>query len=251
MKPTVESLEPYILEGRESIKLIVGHLMAVKGGEPGRMREALHEIRALRESSRRAEFAKVVHLCSHMEAVIEAAEEEGPEQVQESLEVLCDMCAHIVLYIDTVLLYADTFAMLIEFPWMRDALSRRLKHMSPEAILGDPAAYAEAERPEPAKAGAAVVCLQASGNEEDPETTLNELRALFEDGPQDANWIIDLSRLREVPLWLMGTLMSYHVALGRQGRHLEMVGLPAGARDGETARRLSNKFSAVGNFVLA
>lgn len=256
MKPTVDSLEPYILEGRESIKSIVGHLMAVKGGDSGRLREALHETRALRDASRRAEFAKVVHLCANMESVIEAAEQEGPEQVQSSLEVLCDMCAHIVLYIDTVLLYADTFAMLIEFPWMRDALSRRLKHMAPGNMLDDPAALAQAgmpRYPEPhyEVAGAAVIRLQADERYDEPEETLNQLHALFEEGPQHANWIIDLSRVQEMPLWLVSTLMSYHVALGQQGRQLVLTGIPEQAPYGGTIQRLTDRFAVDRSLVSA
>lgn len=251
MKPTVDSLEPYILEGRESIKSIVGHLMAVKAGEPGRMREALHETRALRDASRRAEFTKVVHLCSNMESVIEAAEMEGAEQIQNSLEVLCDMCAHIVLYIDTVLLYADTFAMLIEFPWMRDALSRRLQHMTNGNMLDDPAVFARNGTPYFDEKGTAVIRLQAGEGQGDPESTLNQLHALFEDGPQNANWVIDLSRVSEMPLWLVSTLMSYHVALGRQGRQLLLTGLPAEAPFGGTIRRLTDRFAIDRSLVPA
>jgi chemotaxis protein histidine kinase CheA len=250
MKTTVETLEPYILEGRESIKLIVGHLMAVKAGDLGRMREALHEARALKEMSRRAEFVKVAHLCAHMESLIEAAELEGPEQVQESLEVLCDMCAHIVLYIDTVLLYADTFAMLVEFPWMRDALSRRLNHISGDMLTRDPAEIVRADVPVPATPEPQVVRLQAGACEGDPEATLNELHALYEEGPTNANWIVDLSRLREVPLWLMGALVSYHVELRRQGRRVRVTGIPAGA-SGDALHRLTRDPGAGGSLALA
>ena len=240
MRTTVETLEPYILEGRESIKAVVAHLMAVKEGDLGRMREALHEVRALRDASRRAEFAKVVHLCSNMERLIEATVEEGPEQIQETLEVLCDMCAHIVLYIDTVLLYADTFAMLIEFPRMRETLTRRLRHFSAEEVLSDPAAFAQVAAPK----GSEIALVRPQAGEGDPEATLNELRALYEEGSKDANWVVDLSRLQDVPLWLVGTLMSYHVELRRQGRQIRLTGLPPGAAYGGTLRRLTDELGA-------
>ncbi|MDX9974785.1 MAG: hypothetical protein RBU21_17495, partial [FCB group bacterium] len=188
-----------------------------------------------------------------------ASEQEGPEQVQTSLEMLCDMCAHIVLYIDTVLLYADTFAMLIEFPWMRDALSRRLQYMAPGNMLDDPAALARSGmpgipsfgRPCYEAAGAAVIRLQADEGNSDPEETLNQLHALFEEGPQQANWIVDLSRVREMPLWLVSTLMSYHVALGRQGRQLVLTGLSKEAPHGGTIQRLTDRFATDGSLVSA
>jgi len=237
MRTTVEAVEPFILESRETIKLVVGHLMAVKGGETGRLREALHEARALTDQSRRVNFMKVAQLSMNMECLIEAAEQEGSEQLHDTLEVLCDICAHIVLYLDTVLLYADTVAMVIEYPWMRDALTRRLRDFVPEGFLK----YEEAEMPTPDGAGGSVSPLYVA-RDQNPSDTLNELQMLFESRHQDSDLVVDVSRVQELPLWLLGTLMSYHVALQRQGRQVRLTGIRQDRDANFTMQRLSERF---------
>lgn len=237
MKTTVERIEPYLLQARGSIKSVVGHFMLVKTGEREALREAYHEIHELRDASERAGFTKVAHLCANMEDVIEAAFQEGPERLGESLEVLCDMCAHIVLYVDTVLLYADTVAMVIEFPWIRDQLALRLKHVAPDAFLD--------ELPLQAGLGArearAIAVLK--GGESGPEATLARLQDLYDNGAPDSNWIVDVTGIDEAPLWLLGALVSYHVALKKQGRKLCLTGLRPGVTPCDPLRRLSDRLS--------
>jgi hypothetical protein len=239
MRTTVESVEPYVFECRETVKLIVGHLMAVKGGETARMREALHEARALRELSRRARFHKVAQLAASMECLIEASEPGAVESGTDTLEVLCDMCAHVVLYVDTVLLYADTVAMVIEFPWMRDALTRRLRNFTPEGLLGDP----EKDESHRAAPDEPVFRVTDAAHRDCPQDTLAQLQAIFEQGAQNDGMVVDVSRVEELPLWLLGTLMSYHVTLRSRGRQVRLTGLRDGSgASNEVLRRLSDRF---------
>lgn len=238
-RTTVEAVEPFILECRETVKAIVNHLLAVKAGNGERLREALHEARMLTQSSRQAGFPKVTHLSSHMESLIEAAEEEGPEQLNRSLEVLCDMCAHIVLYVDTVLLYADTIAMVIEFPWMRDAVSQRLQHFAPENLLNDP--LVEGMAAPRTDAGETVVRLDAEEAASDPTATLESLERTFDETPETSGWVVEVTRAQEVPLWLLGALVSYHVAMQRQGRYVRLAGVPREGNPDTMLHRLSNR----------
>ncbi len=237
MNTTVERIEPYILEARGSIRSVVGHLMAVKAGEKAALREACHEIHALREASEHCGFSKVAHLCVNMEDVIEAAIEDGPERLGESLEVLCDMCAHIVLYLDTVLLYADTVAMVIEFPWIRDSLSLRLKHVAPDVLLSAlPRRHWITE-------GDSGPIVSFGGADCSPEAVLARLQDLYDHSPSDSNWTVDMTGVEEAPLWLLGAIVSYHIALQRQGRTMYLTGLRPGRTPSDPLCRLSDRLS--------
>jgi hypothetical protein len=132
--------------------------------------------------------------------------------------------------------------MVVEYPWMRDALTRRLRNFVPEGLP-----FANDTRDSTARGdrGAApVLCLGESG----PGATadvVNELHAFLDpksSTPRDV--VVDLSKVDEAPLWLLGTLVSYQVALQRQGRQMRLTGIRPETDSGPVLQRLSDRFEA-------
>ncbi len=212
----------YLAETQERCERIVADVLAIEGGDGGRIAAVQGEIHSLKGACGFAGLDDVSHLCHQMESYLTRMDRCGVSDLPEGMQPILDGC-------DFVCRHAGGVARGEPLPCVPDALAGRLGPGASQSgsgpTLSGRVVYEADGIVATAAPDAMRIRLRRATCRDHRDAVIAGLHHIYEQTPDDRGWIVDLSYLGKISISVVGALVAHQEDLRRRDREIKLVGV--------------------------